>query len=336
MTTIYRVFRRLAAGGATLALLLGAPLSVPVAAAPVAPAPAALAQVAPVTFHDCADCPEMVAIPAGSIDIGSTPEERSNAGTPAMFGDREGPVVKVTIARPYALGRTEVTRKMYAAFIADTRRVDPAGCGIHDAAKDSWSPQPGYNWHNPGFAQGDDHPVVCVSFDDAAAYAAWLSHKTGKRYTLPSEVQWEYAARGGTRTAWYWGDAMETGCDKANILSSGMVAAFGSPNSMAGRVVCNAAHTFTTPVASYAPNPFGLYDMIGNAFEWVADCYADSHVATPTDGSANVQSGCTRHFLKGGAFHTPLWLTRSAVRGNPIPADLHMFTIGFRVARVID
>ncbi len=300
--------------------------------APVLAAPAPVPQ----TFRDCPHCPEMVTVAAGSIEIGSTAAERAQQGTPAMFGDREGPVVPIMIKRPFALARTEVTRAMYAEFVADTKRPDPANCGVHDAKTDGWAPQPGYNWHNPGFQQGDDHPAVCISYDDASAYAAWLSKKTGKAYRLPSEAEFEYAARAGTRTAWYWGEAAETGCDKANLLSSGTVAALGNPKSIQGRLVCQADHAYTTPVASYAPNPFGLYDIIGNAFEWVSDCYADSHAGAPTDGTARQQAGCTKHFLKGGAFHTPVWLTRSASRGNPIPADLHMFTIGFRVARDLD
>ncbi len=277
----------------------------------------------------------MVIVPAGTASIGSTPQERASAGTPAMFGDREGPVREVRIARAFALGRTEVTRSQYAAFVAATHRPDPADCGIHDAQADSWSPKPGYSWRKPGYAQGDDHPAVCVSFDDAQAYVSWLSRRTGQSYRLPTEAEWEYAARGGTHTAWPWGDAAETGCDRANLLSTGDVAAFGAPPSVANRLVCSAPRRYTMPVASFAPNAFGLYDMVGNAFEWVADCYTDSHAALPADGTAVRSDNCQRHFLKGGAFHTPLWLTRPAARGNAIPADLHMFTIGFRVARDI-
>lgn len=311
------------------AALLGAAFAL-AASAQTAPA------TAPRTFQDCRDCPFMVVIPAGSAMLGSAPEERASAGIVPLFGDREGPRYRVTFARPYAIGRTEVTRGEYRAFVAATNRPDPANCGVHEPKGDTWSPQPGYSWRKPGFAQDDRHPAVCISYDDATAYAAWLSSKTGKPYRLPSDAEWEYAARGGTETPWYWGEAPEPGCAKANILSVGTVAALGWPKSIASRFVCSDQRSFTMAVASYPANPFGLFDMVGNAFEWAADCNTATNVGAPTDGSVRMRGDCTRHYLKGGAFHTPFWLTRSAVRGAPIPADLHMFAIGFRIARSLD
>lgn len=292
------------------------------------------------SFKDCQHCPEMVTIPAGSATLGSTPEERAAFGIVPLFGDREGPTYAVNFARPYAIGRTEITRAQYRAFVQATDRPDPAGCGIHEAKGDTWSPQPGYSWHNPGFAQEDNHPAVCISYDDAVAYTAWLSATTGKAYRLPSDAEWEYAARGGTTTPWYWGAAPEKGCSVANLLSAGTVAALGWPKSLADRFVCSTGRSFTEPVASYPPNPYGLYDMLGNAFEFAADCNSKDNQDAHADGTArrarDAGVDCARHYLKGGAFHTPFWLTRAAVRGAPIPADLHMFAVGFRVARSID
>jgi len=288
------------------------------------------------TIVDCIGCPDMVVIPAGTATLGSTPEERARAGIVPVFGNREGPTYRATFARPYAIGRTEITRGQYRAFVDATRRPDPAGCGVHDPKTDTWGPLPGYSWRNPGFAQTDAHPAVCISYDDATAYARWLSAKTGHAYRIPSDAEWEYAARGGTATPWYWGAAPEEGCKLGNLLSSGTIAALGAPPSMADRFVCANARSFTVAVASYPPNPFGLYDMAGNAFEWAADCNSADNSDARADGSARMTGDCDRHYLKGGAFHTPFWLTRSAVRGAPLPADLHMFTIGFRVARSID
>ena len=299
-------------------------------AAPAAQAPA------PRVIVDCAGCPEMIVIPAGSATLGSTPQERANAGIVAVFGNREGPTYTVTFARPYAIGRTEVTRGQYRAFVDATGRPDPADCGVHDAKTDKWGPLPGFSWRHPGFAQTDDHPAVCISYNDAVAYARWLSARTGHAYRIPSDAEWEYAARGGTSTPWYWGVSPEQGCKLANLLSSGTIAALGAPPSMADRLVCADARSFTVPVASYPPNPFGLYDMAGNAFEWAADCNSPDNSDAHADGSARTTGACDRHYLKGGAFHTPFWLTRSAVRGAPLPADLHMFAIGFRVARSIE
>jgi formylglycine-generating enzyme required for sulfatase activity len=290
----------------------------------------------PTSFQDCTTCPTMVTIPAGSATLGSTPQERASAGIVPLFGDREGPTWRVTFARPYAIGRTEVTRGQYRVFVEATRRPDPSSCGVHEPKGDTWGPQPDYNWRKPGFAQDDNHPAICIGWDDANAYAAWLAKTTGKPYRLPTDSEWEYAARGGSTTAWYWGDAPEVGCTSANLLSAGTVAALGWPKSVAGRLVCSDRRSFTMPVASFAANPFGLFDMAGNAFEWAADCNTPDNRGAPADGSVRSGGDCTRHYLKGGAFHTPFWLTRSAVRGAPVPGDLRMFAMGFRVARSLN
>ena len=295
--------------------------------------PAKLEQIPAKTFSDCVTCGQMVVIPTGSNELGSTTEERARVGIPAVFGDREGPRYTVTIKKPFALGQTEVTVGQFAAFVAATQRPDPAACIIHHADSDKWKPEPGVNWHNPGYPQTDKHPVVCVTYDDAVDYAAWLARTTGKPYRLASEEEWEYAARGGTKTAWYWGDDPEQGCKKAALLTSGTMAAFGWPRSMNGMMICSDPTAFARPVASFAPNPFGLYDMIGNAFEWVADCSETSHAGDPGDGSVRKVTNCQKRMLKGGGYHTPFWLTRAAVRSNPLPPSFRMMTVGFRVAR---
>ena len=288
------------------------------------------------TLRDCANCPDMIVIPAGKATLGSTVDERRQSGIVPLFGDREGPTYAVTFARPYALGRTEVTRGQYRAFVEATHRPDPVACGVHELKGDTWGPQPGYSWRKPGFEQDDTHPVVCIGYVDAAAYAEWLAKKTGKPYRLPSDAEWEYAARGKTTTPWYFGNTPEAGCTAANIMSSGTIAALGSPKSTANRMVCTNARSFTMPVASFPPNAFGLYDMVGNAFEMVADCNAPDNSSAHADGTARTTGDCSRHYLKGGAFHTPYWLTRHAVRGAPIAPDMRMFAIGFRVAKSLN
>ncbi|WP_336952861.1 formylglycine-generating enzyme family protein [Sphingobium aromaticivastans] len=312
-----------------------------IAAACLSAASASATPAAGERFSDCRDCPDMVVVPAGSATLGSTADERAAAGIVPIFGDREGPTYRVTFAKPYAIGRTEVTRAQFRAFVEATKRPDPAtGCGVHEPKGDTWGPQPGYSWHEPGFDQDDTHPAVCIGYDDAVAYTRWLSAKSGKSYRLPSDAEWEYAARGGTSSAWYWGNAPEQGCSVANLLSVGTVAKLGFPKSLADRLICSSPRSFTVPVASYPANPFGLYDMLGNAFEWSADCNSKDNSDGHADGTArtagNAGVDCTRHYLKGGAFHTPFWLTRAAIRGAPVPADLRMFTMGFRVARSLD
>lgn len=290
----------------------------------------------PKVISDCPGCPDLVVIPAGSARLGSTAEERGRAGIVPVFGDREGPPYEVKFDTAFALGRTEITRRQYRAFVEATHRPAAQSCGVHDARTDGWGPKAGFDWVRPGFAQDDQHPAVCISFSDAQDYAKWLSVRTGKPYRLPSDAEWEYAARAGTVTTWYWGDAPESGCGLANILSSGTVEMLGRPKSLGNRFVCSNTRSFTVPVASYPANPFGLYDMIGNAFEWVADCNSADNTTAHSDGRARSEGDCQHHYLKGGAFHTPFWLTRPSVRGAPLTADVHMFAIGFRVARSLD
>ena len=319
-------------------LLAAAGVPCPQSAAALSSQPAGSRQpkIPPRRFHDCAGCPEMVVIPAGSAILGSTSQERAQSGITRLFGDREGPRYRVRFAHPYAIGESEVTRGQYAEFASATQRPDPSECGVHDAAADSWTPKPGFNWRHPGFPQDDNHPAVCISYNDAAAYAAWLAKRTGKPYRLPSDAEWEYAARAGSETPWYWGEAPETGCGIANILSDGTIAKLLAPKSMANRLACSSGRSFTVPVKSFPPNAFGVYDTAGNAFEWVADCNNPDNRGAHRDGSARMTGDCSRHYLKGGAFNTPLWLTRAAVRGAPISPDLRMFSMGFRVARALD
>ena len=313
-----------------MAILAGLGL---MAARPATAVPAAPAAPSTASFTDCAGCPEMATIPAGSATLGSTADERRRAGIIPLFGNREGPPFQVTFAKPFAIGRKEITRAQYRVFVEATKRPDPGMCGVHESKTDSWAPRPGFNWRKPGFEQADDHPVVCIAYDDAAAYANWLGARTGKPYRLPSDAEWEYAARGGTGTMWYWGDVPEDGCKQANLLSAGTVARLGFPNSLAGRLVCSGQRSFTVPAGSTPPNPFGLFDMAGNAFEWAADCNSPDNRDARHDGTPRAAGDCARHYLKGGAFHTPYWLTRPAVRGAPLASDIRMFAVGFRVAR---
>ena len=192
---------RRARGYATL-LLLGAgwALGVPAAAA-LRPGDA---------FRDCARiCPEMVVVPPGSYLMGSPPEDphQGKAST-------EQPQHRVDISYAFAVGRFEVTRDEYAAFVRDTGLADPDGCNVHEPPR--WPTIMGLNWHNTGFSQSGRDPVVCVSWLEAEAYTRWLSQKTGHRYRLLSEAEWEYADRAGTQSQAYWGDDPNEACKYAN------------------------------------------------------------------------------------------------------------------------
>jgi formylglycine-generating enzyme required for sulfatase activity len=153
------------------------------------------------------------------------------------------------------------------------------------------------SWHNPGFAQGGTHPVVCVSFDDATAYIAWVAKKTGKLYRLLSEAEFEYAARGRTAPGVYprfwFGDDEKELCRYGNFLDQK------AGNSSA----CNDGYDRTSPVGHYVLNAFGLYDMFGNAWQWTADCRNDSYNNAPADGSAWITGNCRVHMLRGGTWN---------------------------------
>jgi formylglycine-generating enzyme required for sulfatase activity len=301
-----------------------------------APALGADARTPGETFQDCPDCPTMVVVPAGAFDMGSTPEERAREGVPASFGDHEGPVRRITFARPFAVARTETTRAQYARFVAATKRPVDGDCIDYNAEEDSWAGTPGkqVSWRDPGFPQTDDHPVVCISWRDATDYAAWLAKTTGQRYRLASEAEWEYAARAGTTTARPWGDSVTPICTKAAIMTSASWLAIAKSDSWTDELVCSSDKAYTLPVASFDPNPWGLHDMLGNVWEWVADCAAKDHATLPADGTAQVEGGdCEQRLSKGGAWHSRTWLARPATRGSGQSGVNRPVAAGIRVVR---
>ena len=279
-------------------------------------------------FLDCPTCPEMVVIPAGPFQMGSDPREENS-----QIAERPQHPVTVEI---FALGRYEVTREEYSAFVAATQRTMSGECtalmynGVDIIVNDSVS------WRDPGFGQGGGHPVVCVSWEDAQAYARWLSEQTGQDYRLPSEAEWEYAARAGTTTAYSWGNDIDEICGYANGMDTSMAAAYpvdGLGVDMAAK--CSDGAVWTVPVGLYVPNDFGLYDMHGNVWEWVQDCWHESYRRAPSDGTAWTSGGdCSLRVLRGGSwYYNPRYL-RSANRDwNTTGNRLNIS--GFRVARTI-
>jgi formylglycine-generating enzyme required for sulfatase activity len=238
-------------------------------------------------FKDCATvCPEMVVLPPGEFLMGSP----SDVGT-----KHELPVHTVTIARAFAVSRYEVTFEEWDACVADG----------------SCSHQP----DDRGWGRGRQ-PVINVSWQDAKQYAGWLARKTGLSYRLLTEAEWEYAARAGTTTRFYFGD-------DEGLLDDYGWSAYSSGNR-------------TQPVGKKKPNGFGLHDMHGNASEWVEDPWHNTYEEAPIDGSAWMEGGdFTRRVVRGGSWHTkPGWL-RSAFRWGSI-ADSRSFICGFRLARDLD
>ena len=187
---------------------------------------------------------------------------------------------------------------------------------------------PARNWQSPGFAQGDDHPVVCVSWEDAGAYAAWLTATTGKSYRLPTEAEWEYAARAGAGTARYWGDHINDGCEFANISD----AALKRDQGVEGFIECDDGNIFTSPAGTYRPNAFGLFDVLGNAWEWTADCWNLGYIGAPADGGAWLAGECSVRVPRGASWNSHKNNVRLANRGSYMAA-VGFYHIGFRVAR---
>jgi formylglycine-generating enzyme required for sulfatase activity len=234
---------------------------------PPAPTPPVLAVPSGV-IRDCPDCPELVRIPAGSFSMGVPAGEEEREGLPDDFKGPSVPVHPVTISQPYLLGRTHVTRRQYAVFARATHRAG-GGCWTWDGK--AYTQSDARSWESPGFAQTDDDPAVCLSFDDAQAYVAWLSARTGQKYRLPSEAEWEYAARANTSTSRYWGDTADGQCGNANGADQSAKAKVpGAANWTVAS--CDDGFPYTSPAGHFRPNVFGLYDMLGNAFQWTSDC----------------------------------------------------------------
>jgi formylglycine-generating enzyme required for sulfatase activity len=184
----------------------------------------------------------------------------------------------------------------------------------------------------PGYAQAGNHPAVCVSWTDAQAYVDWLSHTTGKSYRLPSEAEYEYAARAGGTARYGLSEDPAELCRFANGADQSARTS-GLPDD-ASYMACTDGYPYTAPVGSFAANAFGLYDLIGNVWEWTADCFADDYRAAASDGAARSQAVCPARAVRGGDWFSSAFLLRPAVRAKANP-DAHHDDIGFRVVRTL-
>ena len=265
-------------------------------------------------FRDCEECPDMVVVPAGSFRMGSPSGEAGRL-------DIEGPMHRVEISKPFAIGRFEVTRGEYARFVSETGHSSGTACWTYEGGE--WEERTGRNWRNPGFAQADSRPAVCVNWKDARSYVAWLSRKSGEAYRLLSESEWEYAARAGTTGPFHFGSTIST--DQANYDGT---FAYGSGREGVYR-------ERTVSVGSFPANGFNLHDMHGNVWEWVEDCWNDSYAGAPSDGSAWTSGDCSYRVLRGGSWYGGPRGARSATRyWNSTGNRVSYF--GFRVARTSD
>jgi formylglycine-generating enzyme required for sulfatase activity len=279
-------------------------------------------------LRDCADCPEIVVVPAGSLRMGSDafdPDGESN----------EKPQHLVTIPASFGVGRQEVTVEQFRRFVEASSYeasavcyTDPDGDGQYvDMAR------AGYGWSRPGFPQyeqGPQEPVTCVTWFDAQAYTAWLSEVSGKTYRLLTEAEWEYAARAGSTSPFFWDSSSADACTYGNGADKQTLALEWWPSKWPV-AACDDGHLYTSAAGSYKPNRFGLFDLTGNVSEWVQDCYAENYASAPTDGAA-AGGDCAYRVVRGGNWGNSPNRQRSAARDWEKPGMTgHSF--GFRIAR---
>ena len=236
----------------------------------------------------------MVVVPAGSFMMGSPQSEKGR-------GNDEGPHHEVMFANPFAVGRFAVTFEQWDAY-AD------GGCNGYRPDDEDWG--------------RDQRPVINVSWDDTKAYVEWLAKKTGKPYRLLSEAEWEYPARAGSTTAFWWGDSIST--DQANYHGN-----FTYPTAKRAK---GEYRQRTVAVNSFDPNPWGLYQVHGNVWEWTQDCYDDNYRGAPSDGS--VSTGGSRRVVRGGSWGDNPGNLRSAGRHRSTPGN-RINVLGFRVGRTL-
>ncbi|KAB2925173.1 MAG: formylglycine-generating enzyme family protein [Candidatus Contendobacter sp.] len=293
--------------------------------APPTPAPA-VPVAAPTAPSRSSLEPEMVQIPAGCFQMGSPGSETGR--------DDDERQHQVCVER-FEIGQDEVTVGEFKRFVNATgHRTDAErnaggneGCFAWSAtdAKPRW--QAGTDWRNPGFPQRDNYPVVCVSWNDAVAYTAWLSRETGQRYRLPTEAEWEYAARAGTTTARYWGEDPDQACSYANVADQTQAPEGGS---WTGKHECNDGYFYSAPVGRFRANNWRLNDIMGNVCEWTCSAYDKDYGGAEKECINKITSDL--HSLRGGAWWGRPAGVRSADRYWGSPTN-RSYYVGFRLAR---
>ena len=270
-------------------------------------------------FKECSECPVMLGIPGGTFTMGSPADE------PGRF-DTEGPQHDVTV-KAFALGKFPVTTEEFLLFLKETgHRPDPCNPILNLG----WRSPGGGLAYPPFVGQPARWPAACLDWSDAQAYVAWINAKVRAQrpelanrdgpYRLPSEAEWEFAARAGTTTARWWGDQIGAGNTNCN----------GCGSRFDFKVLAD--------VDFFAPNPFGLFGVLGNVWQWTQDCWHESYAGAPTDGSAWMQDFCDRHVVRGGSWNNLPIFVRSAARSGSIANGGeydYSGVAGFRLARTL-
>lgn len=257
-------------------------------------------------FRDAQDCPEVVVIPPGKYLMGS-PEDDPGRYT------SESPMHEVTIGYSFAVARSPVTRGEWRRYLAQSGRTGSTGAWDWNAAAYRWERKPEYSFSNPGYSQEDSHPVVCVTWTEANRYAVWMSGKTGHRYRLLSESEFEYIQRAGSQTSYFWGDKAED------------MHPYTRKRSADGEL------TGTWPVGTFKANAFGLHDTVGHVGCWTQDAWRVSYNGAPADGSAWGMENADVYAVRGGSWQNGPAGLRCAGRFNG--NDVACTVVGLRLAR---
>ena len=307
-------------------------------------------------IKDCIDCPSFVVIPAGKFLMGGSSGEESGAGLKSGAIEQGSPEILeptsdslprhlVTIAQPFAIGISTITYAQFAAFVHATGyQQDGNDCLLTDVGPNSNSEQQdiyttnqavrNMNWQFPPWPVSAPEPVTCVNWSDAEAYAAWLSAKTGHHYRLPSEAEWEYAARAGTSGYWFWGNNPNQACQYGNVADLTFLKQRWRSPTPDNHFSCDDHYAWNAPIASFKPNAWGVYDVVGNVAQMVADCWHGDYRGAPTDGSAWLAGGdCRFKVLRGDNGMLGLAASHLAARKGA-PVQQYRSTLGgFRLVR---
>jgi len=267
---------------------------------------------------------EMVKIPGGSFLMGT------------LEGRKDEKPQHIVSVPSFEIGKYEVTVGQFKKFVEATGYLTDAetGAGIHkgcfgDGGGVDFGQQEGLNWRNPSYTQSDNHPVVCVSLNDAQAYIDWLNKETGSNYSLPSEAKWEYAARSGSTTDYHFGNSKSELCQYANVYDEvgKTVNSYGWRNAP-----CDDGEAKSSKVGQYKASPFGLHDMHGNVWEWVEDCWKSGYHDAPSNGTVYKNKECENRVTRGGSWYNIPLGVRSANRYWYLPT-YRSFNLGFRLFR---
>ena len=284
-------------------------------------------------FRDCPSCPQMIVVPAGTFIMGS-PE--SETGRLRAVYDEDGTAVRWTVIDDVEL---EVEQGQRLVIVEGPQRYvtieDAFAVGVYEVTFDEWDACArsggcgGLIPDNGGWGRGG-RPVINVNWDDAQAYVTWLSNETREAYRLLTEADWEYVARAGTETARYWGESSSGQCRYANGAD---VMAL-EENPFWRTAPCSDGFAGPAPAGSYEPNAFGLYDVLGNVWEWTQDCWNERYAGAPVDGTAWEAGDCASRVSRGGGWGNAPERLRSASRSRDSVGE-RQDTGGFRVARTI-